>query len=193
MSASFVPFSPFAPKREFLCQIPLLGKMFSGWALLPIITQFIHSTGGEREREQGRHMQNFLPECNKPVRHERCAFLSKHMQSRHLDCCVCHSRLCLLNDSDDVYWWVAQLQNDFAHTHAGGHVGFHFNGVVSQTNRSLPKCWSSLSIELEQTLAPDLSYALDSICLSDVSLSWTAERAPSWLSFSVDVTDHTVI
>lgn len=34
--------------------------------------------------------------------------------------------------------WVAQLQNEFTHAH-GGHVGFRFNGVASQTERSLPK------------------------------------------------------
>lgn len=46
----------------------LVRKMLSGGALLPVITQYIHSSGGERETVRAKYAQ-LLPRVQQAIMH----------------------------------------------------------------------------------------------------------------------------
>lgn len=67
LMSGLVPFASLPLKRESLCQVPLLGKMLRGRALLPAGFSFLW---WRRERQCGQSMHNFFQSatsyyCNK--------------------------------------------------------------------------------------------------------------------------------
>ncbi len=98
---------------------------------------------------------------------------------------------CFIWDPNDLDWCEASLQNEFGyvwsvkdnppaytHTHTGsGHVSVVLmEWSIRGSESSRPKQRGSLSIELEQTLAPGLSLALDSVSSLRVPFCCSPQR-----------------
>lgn len=171
--------------------------MFSGRALLPVITP-LYTSYWWRERQWGRGRPGFTQSTTEnSAQNVRHAFLSasRHTHRQHsikAAANVTAVYACLMWDSNDLGWWELQLQNEFSyvwsqkdntptHTHTHSQSGHVIADLMewsireSESNRSEQR--GSLSIELEQTLAPGLSRAWDSVSSLCVSICWTVQRA----------------
>lgn len=98
----------------------LVRKMFSGRALLPVITP-LYTSHWWRERQWGRGRPGFTQSTTEnSAQNVRHAFLSAsghtHMQhSIKAAANVTAVYACLMWDSNDIGWWELQLQNEFSY------------------------------------------------------------------------------